>query len=411
MSQPSLEEPETTPDVFRPSWGRAWFAAAAAIGTFFVSQKVPLEWYPLNNPGNDINYLEITCAANTTSSTAIYLNLGHGINEMHKIYWPIAPSEMAFTYTFPLWDAPLSELRLDPLDKPGELRITNFRIINRRNEEIVRFTKDNLVPQHEIAAVTPTAEGFTVVTTANATDPFLAVQLGSTIAPVGMNHRNFLRCVLSTSYLAMMLWIILLAVFFAFRRPEPWRKTAASMGFLALLGVLFAFVGNRGLIRNSIAYSRYVAPATPPGLQLELDVVSSAPSVVQLFYDVGLGINETDSVRLNYEAHHGVQTLRFPLPSAPLKSLRFDPRDNEGQLKIRAIRVVDAFRRTRAVLPLASLHAEQQIASASEKDDWLTIDTQPGATDPILTFDQASVGRINQLHTDASRLTAQPPSL
>lgn len=400
MSEHPLEEHETTPDLFRPSWGRVGFAAAATIGAFFISQEVPLEWYPLNNPGNDINYLEITCAANTTSSTALYLNLGRGINELNKIYWPIAPSEMAFTYTFPLWDAPLSELRLDPLEKPGELRITNFRIINRRNEEIVRFNKDDLVPQHEIAAVTPTAEGFTIVTTPNATDPFLSVQLGSVIAPVGMNHRNFLRCVLSTSYLAMMLWIILLAVFFAFRRSEPWRKTMMSMGFLALLGVLFAFVGNRGLIRNSIFYARYLEPKMPPGFQLEMDVVSSVPSIAQLFYDTGHGINEAESVRLSYEPHQGLQTLRFPLPSAPLKSLRFDPRDNAGELKVRAVRIVDAYRRTRAVLPLNSLRAEQQIAKVAEQDDWLTVDTQPGATDPILNFDEAAVKRINRVQTN-----------
>ena len=60
---------------FQPTWRRLLFAAALAAGAFLLPQEVPLEWYPLNNPGTDINYLEISCAANVTGNVEICSDL------------------------------------------------------------------------------------------------------------------------------------------------------------------------------------------------------------------------------------------------------------------------------------------------------------------------------------------------
>jgi hypothetical protein len=217
-----------------------------------------------------------------------------------------------------------------------------------------------------------------------------------------MNHRNLLRCLLSTGYLSMMLWIILLAVFFAFRRPEPWRTTVASMAFLALLAVLFSFVGNRGLIRNSIHYARYVPPPTKPGLKLEFDLSTSSSSNTQLFWDTGTGISEAESARRDYEPHTGLQTVRFPLPSTPLRGLRFDPREGAGQLKIRGIRIVDAGALTKLVLPLDCLQPEHDVAKVETSDNVLVVETTPDASDPILLFKPDQVAAINQVLAKAS---------
>src|ERR1035437_3197901 len=101
-------------DTFQPTWGRAALAVLIAAAAFFVPQKIPLEYYPLNNPSSGLQYLEITCAANVTSETQFYLDFGRVFGELECIPLPIGPSEMAFTYTFPLQDAPLIALRLDP---------------------------------------------------------------------------------------------------------------------------------------------------------------------------------------------------------------------------------------------------------------------------------------------------------
>ena len=307
-----------------------------------MPQEVPLEWYPLNEPGNDINYLEITCAANITNETQLFLDYGQGFNQLDSIRIPISATQQAYTYTFPLKDAPLIGLRVDPYSAPGELLITNLRIINRRNEELRRFTREDFALTQEMARVEPTPDGWKLITSLNATDPYSHVSMPAPLVPVGMNHRNLLRCLLSTGYLTMMLWILLLAVLFTFCRPSSWGDLLAHLGFMACLALLFAFVGNRGLIRNSVNYARYNSPALEPGLKLEFDIVTSKPAMAQLFFDTGPGFNEKESIRLNYEPHQGLQTLRYSLPKKPLKALRFDPCEGEDQLEIRGIRLVDA---------------------------------------------------------------------
>lgn len=244
-------------DPFQPTWWRALAALVIAVAAYFVPQRIPLEYYPLNNPSSGLQYLEITCAANFTGETQIYLNHGRGLNELDKIQLPIGPSEMAFTYTFPLLDAPLVGLRLDPIaNGAGELRITNLRLINRREEEIMRFTKDSMTDllQTEVLPVDETS--WKLVTKAEAKDPSVTVKLSRPLVPEGMNERNLKRCLLSTGYLAFMLWLILLAVYSALRLFSSWRAAARACAFLALLAVMFSVVGNRGLIKNSVYYAK-----------------------------------------------------------------------------------------------------------------------------------------------------------
>jgi hypothetical protein len=246
------------PDPFQPTWCRGLLAIVVAVVGFRLPQAVPLEYYPLNNPSSGLNYLEITCAANVQGETDVYLDNGRGFNELEKIRWPIGPSQSAYTYTFPLPDAPLRHLRLDPfVSGAGEFMVTNFRIINRRGEEIYRFTKDDFQPSHQIDAIIPTSDGWKLVVKAPADDPYSQIKLARPIIPQGMNERNLKRCLLSSSYLALMLWILLLAVYFALRLHRDGRMIARAVVFLAFVAVLFSLVGNRGLIKNSMRYAHY----------------------------------------------------------------------------------------------------------------------------------------------------------
>lgn len=244
-------------DPFQPTWLRALVVVIIATASFFIPQQIPLEYYPLNNPSSGLQYLEITCAANVNGETQLYLDFGRGYNELDKIQLPIGPSEMAFTYTFPLQDAPLIGLRLDPFMKgAGEFTITNFRIINRREEERCRFSKDSFFALNQIDSIVPLEKGWKLVMKAEATDPNAQVRLPHPLVPAGMNERNLKRCLLSTGYLAMMLWIILLAVYFALRLFPNWRVAMRACAFLLFMAAAFSIVGNRGLIKNSRYYAK-----------------------------------------------------------------------------------------------------------------------------------------------------------
>jgi len=394
---------EQSVDWFRPTRWRALFAAMLAAGAFCLPQDVPLEWYPLNNPGTDINYLEISCAANVNGEVQIHYDLApQGHRPIDVIRIPISPTTQTFTYTFPLPDAPMAAMRVLP-PAAGEFTIRQMRIINRRNEEIRRFTRDQFRAEHDIAAITPSAEGWKLISTPTGAAPSTRIEPFAPIIPVGNDHRNLLRCLLSTGYLTLMLWIILLAVLFVFHRPRGWLDFITHAGFMALLAGLFACVGNRGLIRNSVEYAHYIPPPVPSGVRLEFDLATSSPSHAQLLWDTGHGYNEAESLRQEYESHPGLQTLRFTLPDQPLRALRFDPRDNgEGRLHIRGIRVVDGEQRTRAVLPVDSLRAFHDIAGINAADNQLVVQTAPEATDPILVFTPEAVAQINNRPSSVS---------
>jgi hypothetical protein len=390
-------------DWFRPTWVRGLFAVASAAGAFFLPQAVPLEWYPLNNPGTDINYLEISCAANVTGNVEVRYDLAQrGHRPIDTIRWPISPTTQTYTYTFPLPDAPIVEMRVVP-PSGGELTIRQMRIINRRGEELRRFTYDLFRTERASATIVPSTEGWKLISAPGASSPSTRIELFSPIIPVGQDHRNLLRCLLSTGYLSLMLWILLLAVLFVFHRPAGWRDLCVHLCFMAFIAVLFAAVGNRGLMRNSIHYARYSHPPAIPGLKLELDLISSGPAQAQVFWDTGNGVSEDESDRRDYEPHQGLQHLRFTLPDQPLKSLRFDPRNNAGRLEIRGIRIIDTGQRTSSVLPLDSLHAVREIAKLETGRDVLTIEVTPDGKDPITEFTPAAVEIVNRAVADQSK--------
>jgi len=253
-------------DPFHPTQSRILFASVVAIAGFLLPQKIPLEYYSLNNPSSGLQYLQITCAANTTDLVKVSLDTGRGFNDIETIQWPISPSDTAYTYTFPLPDAPIRKMRLAPFEtKPGELTITNFRIINRTGQEICRFNRDAFQRSYQIAAVMPVVGGWKVITNLNATRAFSDIKLGRPLIAEGMNTRNLQRCLLSCAYLSLMVWILLLAVHFALKIDQSasafrFPHSAFAIFFLAFIALLFSAIGNRGLIKNSIRYALYRPP-------------------------------------------------------------------------------------------------------------------------------------------------------
>jgi len=401
MNQPAADQARSS--WLQPTWRHLAFAAAIAAGGFILPQDIPLEWYPLNNPGTDINYLEIACAADANGEVEIQYDLARiGHRPIDAIRWPISPTVQTYTYTFPLPDAPVTEMRVSP-PQASSLNIRQMRIINRRGEEIRRFPRDLFQPLQGIAAIEPLPDGWQIAAAAGAANPSTRIELFVPIIPEGMNHRNLLRCLLSTGYLAMMLTILLLAVLFVFYRPRGWRDFLLHAAFLATLALLFSAVGNRGLIRNSLRYARYVPPVPSPGLSLEIDVASSFRFPAQLFWDTGAGMSESTSTRATYEPHDDLQTLRFALPATPVKALRLDPGDSAGQWTVRGLRLVDHGQRTRLSLPLDVLVPVREIDRLEVSDDRLHLATTRSASDPITEFKPETVAAISR------QLSPTPP--
>lgn len=381
-----------------PRRGRlaAALAALAVAGAFLLPQDFPLEWAPLNAKPSDTLFIEATLRADRPGDLQVYYNATDGIFERNSFRIPLAPAtDVSTTYIVPLPDAPILEFRLDPIGGGAIVTVQHLRVVDRRGEEKIRFTPDMFTPLQGIASITPVADGWKITSEAGAEDPFLRVELPYPVLAYDLNHRNLLRCLRSTGYLAGMLLLLLLALHFAFERPKTWRKFGTGLAYLVLLAVLFSAVGNRGLIRNSLRYARFEPPPVPAGTRLELDLETSAPSVAQLFWDTGQGFNEAESRRIGYQGHAGLQTLRFEMPAANVRAVRFDPLEAEGTVVIRGVRVVGANYHTRAVLPVDSFRPAAHIAELRQAGEAVLIRTAPGQRDPITELTPAAVAQLN----------------
>ncbi len=378
-------------------------ALAGAISAFLFPQKVPLIWYPLNEPGDEILYLDIKCASDQISQVKLYFNTTQGINESDIISFPISPTIQTYTYTFPLFDAPITEIYLDSLSDGGTLTVDHLRIIDRRGAEIRRFTSDMLKPRFGVASISPTLSGWKIKSQSESKGARVKLELFAPIVAYGIDQRSILRCLYSTSYLALMLWLLLLSVFFASRRPREFKESIIQISFMALLAVMFSVAGNRGLIKNSWHYAQFTYPELPDEIRLELDLISSSSTGSQLFWDSGTGYSERESDKINLAAHEGIQTARFGLPRTAIQALRFDPRYNGGSIEIQGIRIVDWGNRTHAILPLDSLRPGQQIEALQVTDKRLNITTNSDTDDPTTEFTPAAVAQINA--AVAARLT------
>jgi hypothetical protein len=377
-----------------------------SIAAFFVPQRIPLEWYPLNEPGTDIHYLEIKCASNADGWVTLWYDITHGWSDIDQIKFPISPTEQTYTYTFPLPDAPMIGLRLDSVAKGGAFTVHHMRIINRRSEEIRNFPIESLNAEQGVASIRSLPPGWVITSAPDAAIATVLVEPFPMIQPVGMTGRNVHRCLLSTGYLAGMLVILMLAVTSAFWRPTGWRDFVGHVVLLALIAVPFSAVGNRGLIRNSIRYASYEPVERPAAPTLEATVVADRTCETQLYWDIGDGFAESLSLHRSYVRTNETQVLRFPLPDQPLRTLRFDPARSPCTMRILKIAVTDGKTPGGRELPSNAFTPINQIASITPSSEGLQIESVPDANDPYVHFTTEAIEAINAA-AEAIRADAQ----
>ena len=145
---------------------------------------------------------------------------------------------------------------------------------------------------------------------------------------------------------------------------------------LAVLGLAVLIVVFTGRGRSS------QAPRT-----LELEMQASAGTVAQLFWSSDVGFVEERSSRVPLlPTPDAFQHLRFPLPPASIRWLRFDPIDAPGEVLIDNVRLLDANGRVLETFDPQSFKPANQIASITRQGEVTKIATTPAATDPSLVL-------------------------
>ncbi len=141
----------------------------------------------------------------------------------------------------------------------------------------------------------------------------------------------------------------------------------------------------------SVAYTF----SRPAQLRLTLEMSSTRASTAQLFFDIGSGFTEADSVTVPVTSG-AFQQLSFDLPHRTLFHLRFDPLMNDGRVTIRNVAIVNSGTLVLKI-PATGITSLNQIASRSVHGDSVDLNIVPGGTDPSLLFTLAQPLKVRWL--------------
>ena len=120
---------------------------------------------------------------------------------------------------------------------------------------------------------------------------------------------------------------------------------------------------------------------------LRLVAKSSTDSEAQVFYDIGKGFREEDSVKLIVKKSIGFRQLSFPIPAGPINGLRFDPLDCGGTLEIKQITIEGAEGVMHKLDPRNVLNPINEMSLQNSENETLLARAPNGSTDPIISID------------------------
>jgi len=146
-----------------------------AAALFSVVVSIP--FLPFAAPASAKFHFEITATSATPGKAQLYFDAGRGLSESDSSFAALEPRSGAQVLRFPLPAATFRALRLDPLDRPGELTLTDPLIRDDAGRIVRRFALTDFTPDNQIAALTVNGSALRVVTTPGATDPNLGIRL------------------------------------------------------------------------------------------------------------------------------------------------------------------------------------------------------------------------------------------
>jgi hypothetical protein len=134
----------------------------------------------------------------------------------------------------------------------------------------------------------------------------------------------------------------------------------------------------------------------PQNFVLEARVASSVAGTMRIYYDLGRGYNETDSVACPLAKSDIPQLCRLPVPAGGYQSIRLDPLEGAGTVTFEGpLRIVSARGRVRHTLALSTLQPLEQIASRRETNGRLEVVIVAPANDPQLVVRFSPALRID----------------
>lgn len=120
---------------------------------------------------------------------------------------------------------------------------------------------------------------------------------------------------------------------------------------------------------------------------LSVSMQSSVLGHIQIFYDIGNGLNENDSVALPIAKTGDWVEYLFPLPNEPIQYIRIDPLNREGHFALKEIKIVGEKSQSLDSIMVEKVKPLQMVCNVATKNNIFTADTMADADDPVLFLD------------------------
>jgi len=122
-------------------------------------------------------FLKVAMSSTVNSTAQVYYDLGQGLNEKHSLQMDATLQEDLRPYRFKLPNAPIYELRFDPLMVSGNVRIGEIKVTDAFDKVIRVIDLRQVRPLKQIKSIHFVHNGLDVSATEDADDPQLAIDL------------------------------------------------------------------------------------------------------------------------------------------------------------------------------------------------------------------------------------------
>ena len=311
-------------------------------------------------------YLSVFLESPHDGTATLYYDVGEGFNEENSASVFVNGDGKIHQYLYKIPNKTIFHLRWDPpLSTHNFISIRKIQVLDGFQRRVKRLNLNQLEPLHQIQALIVSDDKADLQVQQGANDPQVKIRLESSIS---VNKIDSLAKYAGEAFLEfMVLFLAACLVIYVWLRWQD--KVIATVIVISLL---------------VLGWRCWILYDEAEQLFLQVAMSSSVNSTARVYYDLGQGLNEYNSVPLHITGGEIIRNYRFKLPNQLIYGLRFDPLTNSGRVKIGDILLTDVFGKVLQRFDRRQLKPGNQIQSLIFLDKVAEITIPANANDPQL---------------------------
>ena len=158
---------------------KSFFTLPTLLAAALLSIVISIPFIPFTAPAIAQFQFEITLKSNAPGTAQLYFDIGRGIIEADSTRAAIEYKTEPQVLRFPIPSGTYRTLRFDPIDRTGELTLSEAVIRTHDGKVVHRIPIRDFTADHQISSLIATGDKLSVITTLGAVDPNLGIRLAA----------------------------------------------------------------------------------------------------------------------------------------------------------------------------------------------------------------------------------------